>query len=74
MDEQALTKNQSFFLFACFFAMKLQKERMAYSMNKALKPMAASSFVRGRALRVSMMTRYVGPRVLTPVIPMSAGT
>lgn len=45
-----------------------------YSKNSADSPIAASSFVDGRCLKLLMMTRYVGPRVLNPVMPIKFET
>lgn len=45
-----------------------------YSKNSADRPIAASSFVEGRCLKLLMMTKYVGPRVLNPDMPIKFET
>lgn len=45
-----------------------------YSRNSADSPIAASIFVDGRCLKLLMMTKYVGPRVLNPDIPIKFET
>jgi hypothetical protein len=67
-------KNIIFCFWGNFFAANLHADRMAYSKKSAERPIAASSFVLGRPLRVLMTTRYVDARESNPVIPMRVGT
>lgn len=69
-------KKYVFWRCGCFLAMKVQANLMRYSIVKAVRPIAASSLVLGRYLRVSMKTLYVTPLGSKPglAIPIKAGT
>lgn len=47
---------------------------MRYNKNNAVNPMAASSFVPPRCLRILMNTLYEDSRVSNPVMPIKFGT
>ena len=49
-------KKKSLALPGSFFAAKLQTDRMRYSMSRAVRPIAASSWVLPRCLRLLMTT------------------
>ena len=55
-------------------AAKLQAERMRYNMANAVNPIAASSCVRPKCLRMWTKTKYVASRVEKPVMPIMVGT
>lgn len=56
-----------------FLAAYLSADRMAYRRNRDVRPIAASSFVRGSPCSQWMKTKYVEARVSNPEIPIRAG-
>lgn len=68
-------KNHVFFCCGNFLVRKdVVNHLNRYNKNSADSPIAASSLVFGRCLKLLMITKYVGPRVLNPVIPIKFAT
>lgn len=71
---RVLMKKYVFALLGYLLARDEHKNRIRYSRNSAVKPMAAFRSDLPRCFRILMITLYGASRVEKPVIPIIAGT